>query len=48
MDTNLVKQFMFLMNENKAGRLEKIIEQIIESDLININELFVSENVQEV
>jgi hypothetical protein len=48
MDTNLIKQFMFLMKENKGAKLEKIIEQIIESDLININELFVCENVQEV
>jgi hypothetical protein len=48
MDTNLVKQFMFLINENTGAKLEKIIEQVIESEVININELFNNENVKKV
>jgi hypothetical protein len=48
MDTNLVKQFMFLMNENCGPKLEKIIEQVIESEIVNVNELFCNENAQKV
>jgi hypothetical protein len=48
MDTNLSKQLYFLVNENTGVKLEKVIEQIVESNLYNINELLEHKNVQAV
>jgi hypothetical protein len=48
MDTNIHKQLLFLVNQNSGIKLEKIIEQVIESSVININEFLESENVKKV
>jgi hypothetical protein len=48
MDTNLHQQISYLVNQNTGIKLEKIIEQILESNLIYIYDLFVNENVQSV
>jgi hypothetical protein len=48
MDTNLTKQLNFLVNENIGTKLEKVIEQIIESGLYNVNDLFEHQNIQAV
>ena len=46
MDTNLSRQFAFLVQQSTGVKLEKIIEQILESSFINTNDLFESENVK--
>jgi hypothetical protein len=48
MDTNLAKQLSFLVNENTGPKLEKVIEQIIESNLYNVNDLLEHKNIQAV
>ncbi len=48
MDTNLSMQLAYLVNQNTGMKLEKVIEQILESNLINTNDLFESENVKNV
>ena len=48
MDTNLSKQFSFLINENTESKLEKVIEQILASDIIDINEYLSYKNIIQV
>jgi hypothetical protein len=48
MDTNLSQQFLFLAKENTGTKLEKVIEQILESNMYNVYELYTSPNVQAV
>jgi len=48
MDTNLSKQFLFLINENTESKLEKVIEQILDSDVIDTNEYLSNKNIIEV
>jgi len=48
MDTNLYKQFESLVNENTGPKLEKIIEQILESKLYNTYNLLQHKNIQAV
>lgn len=48
MDTNIEKQLIYLVTQNTGVQLEKIIEQILESKLILINEILIHPNVQSV
>jgi|LauGreDrversion4_2_1035121.scaffolds.fasta_scaffold1889609_1 hypothetical protein len=48
MDTTITKQFYCLIEQNSGTKLEKIIEQILESNILNINHLFLHKNVQAV
>lgn len=48
MDTSIAKQFTVLIDQNTGAKLEQIIEQIIESNIININEYFLHKNIQAV
>ncbi len=48
MDTNVSRQLEFLVNENTGFRLEKIIEQILESDVYNINDILENNNIKAV
>jgi hypothetical protein len=48
MDTNLAKQLTFLVNENTGAKLEKVIEQILGSNLYNVNDLLAHKHIQEV
>ena len=46
MDTSLANEFEFLIKENTGCKLETVILNIIDSDLINIMTLFNSHNIQ--
>lgn len=48
MDTTITKQFYCLIEQNTGSKLEKVIEQILESSIININHCFLHKNVQAV
>ena len=48
MDTNIAKQLHFLVMQNTWLKLEKIIEQILESSLYNTNDILENENVKSV
>lgn len=48
MDTSLIKQFSFLIDKNSGAKLEKIIEQVLESNLLNINDLYLKINIHAV
>ncbi len=48
MDTNLLSQLQYLVQNNTGPKLEKIIEQILESSLINTNEFLQNENIKSV
>jgi hypothetical protein len=48
MDTNIEKQLIYLVTQNTGLKLEKIIEQILESKLILKNDVFIHPNVQSV
>jgi hypothetical protein len=48
MDTNLASQLKYLVQNNSGAKIEKIIEQILESDLININDFLQYENIKSV
>jgi len=48
MDTTITKQFYCLIEQNTGTKLENIIEQILESNILNINHLFLHKNVQAV
>lgn len=48
MDTNLTRQLAFLVQQNTGVKLEKIIEQILESNVYNVNDLLENENVKSV
>jgi hypothetical protein len=48
MDTNLSKQLHFLVAQNAGIKLEKVIEQILESNLFNTSEILSHPNVQAV
>ena len=48
MDTNIAKQLHFLVLQNTGIKLEKIIEQILESSLYNTNDILENENVKAV
>lgn len=48
METSQLKQFAFLVKENKGAALEKIIEQILSSDLYYFFEYLSMPNIKEV
>ena len=48
MDTSITKQFAFLIEQNSGAKLEKVIEQILESNVLNINEFCNHKNIQAV
>jgi hypothetical protein len=45
MDTSINKQLQFLVQEHTGVKLEKTIEQILESNLYNTKDLLDSKNV---
>lgn len=48
MDTSLYREFYFLIDQNTGSKLEKIIEQVLDSNILNINNLFLHKNIQAV
>lgn len=48
MDTNLTSQLRYLVQNNTGAKLEKVIEQILESNLINLQQFLELENVKSV
>lgn len=48
MDTSLSRQLQFLVQENTGAKLEKVIEQILESNLYTTNDILEHKNVQSV
>lgn len=46
MDTNISRQLGFLVQQNTGVKLEKVIEQILESNLYNTNDFLENENVK--
>ena len=48
MDTNITKQFHVLIEQNTGNKLENILEQILESNVLNINQFFIHPNIQAV
>jgi hypothetical protein len=48
MDTNIYKQLLFLVSQNTGIKLEKIIEQVLESNIYSMNEILENENVKNV
>lgn len=48
MDTNLTSQLLYLVQNNTGAKLEKIIEQILESNLINFRDFLELENIKSV
>ena len=48
MDTTIAKQFHFLIELNTGTKLENVIEQILGSNILNINQLFIHHNIQAV
>jgi hypothetical protein len=48
MDTNLASQLKYLVQNNTGVKIEKIIEQILESNLINLKEFLDFVNIKNV
>jgi hypothetical protein len=48
MDTTLSRQLQFLVGQNTGVKLEKILEQVLESNLYNTNDILENENVKAV
>lgn len=48
MDTNIYKQLLFLVSQNTGIKLEKIIEQVLESNIYSMSEILENENVKNV
>lgn len=48
MDTSIAKQLQFLVNENTGAKLEKVIEQILESDIYSTSDLLSHPNMESV
>lgn len=48
MDTNLSKQLHFLVNDNTGVKLERVVEQILESNLYNIGDIVKHNNIASV
>lgn len=48
MDTTLARQLSFLVQENTGVKLEKIIEQVLESNMTNLSEILEHNNVKQV
>ncbi len=48
MDTNVSKQLIYLVQQNSGIKLEKVIEQILISDIYFTHEIFHHPNIQEV
>jgi hypothetical protein len=48
METNISKQLYFLVEENSGTKLEKVIEQILESNIYNVSDFLKHKNVKAV
>ena len=48
METSLLEQLKFLINENKGVKLENILEKVFESDIYFLNDIINHPNVSEV
>ena len=48
MDTNLASQLKYLVQSNTGLKLEKVIEQVLESNLYNTSDILENENVKNV
>ncbi len=48
MDTNLTTQLFYLVQQNTGIKLEKIIEQILVSNIFQTKEIIQHPNIQEV